>query len=297
MTKQSRRGRYRTVCVKNVEVLFGRGVGVCRPQIRLFAGSVQSGTDAASSSHAREQEDLRIDRQRTRVPTRPGAREQFHPPPRRRTLVFGKLAALAAVFTLLVVPVARASTTDTATAAASDGPYFVDTPITFTSTTPCTTACRLIWKYLSGTRLGEQMGEGESVQRSFSTPGWKTVQLRMTEFCVGTTRLVCDSVAYVSLFVEDVATPLDTTPPTISVSGVEVEATGPLTAVEYAVAATDPEAGAVPASCTPSIGSQFPLGETPIDCTATDPAGNVAMATFSVVVKDTTPPDVHTPTR
>src|SRR3954451_25147428 len=80
MTKRSRRGRYRTVCVTNVEVLFGRGVGACRPQIRLFAGSVQSGTDAASSSHAREQEDLRIDRQRTRVPTRPGTREQFHPP-------------------------------------------------------------------------------------------------------------------------------------------------------------------------------------------------------------------------
>jgi hypothetical protein len=210
--------------------------------------------------------------------------------------VFGRLAAIAAVFTLFVVPVARASTTDVATAAAEPGPYFVDQPITFTSTTPCTTTCRLIWTYLNGTRLGDRVGEGESVQQSFSTPGSKTVQLRMSEFCVGTTRLVCDSVAYVSVFVEDVATPIDTTPPTISVSGVEVEATGPLTAVQYAVGATDPEGSAVTVSCTPPPGSEFPLGGTPIDCTATDASGNVATATFSIVVKDTTPPALHTPT-
>lgn len=210
--------------------------------------------------------------------------------------MFGRLAALAAVFALFVVPVARASTTDTATAAAEPGPYFVDKPITFTSTTPCTTSCRLIWTYLNGTRLGDKIGEGENVQQAFSTPGWKTVQLRLTEFCVGTTRLVCDSVAYVSVFVEDVATPVDTTPPTISVSGVEVEATGPLTEVRYAVGATDPEGSAVTVSCTPPPGSEFPLGDTPIDCTATDASGNVATATFTIVVKDTTPPDVHTPT-
>ena len=81
----------------------------------------------------------------------------------------------------------------------------MDQPITFTSTTPCTVLCRLIWTYLNGTRLGDRIGEGENVQQSFSTPGWKTVQLRLTEFCVGTTRLVCDSVAYVSVFVDDVA--------------------------------------------------------------------------------------------
>ena len=210
--------------------------------------------------------------------------------------MFGKLAAIAAVFALFVVPVARASTTDTATAAASPGPYVVDQPITFTSTTPCTTSCRLIWTYLNGTRLGDKVGEGVSVEQSFSTPGWKTVQLRLTELCVGTTRLVCDSVAYVSVFVEDVATPIDTTPPTISVSGVEAEATGRLTAVQYAVGATDPEGSAVTVSCTPPPGSAFPLGETPIECTATDASGNVATATFTIVVKDTTPPTVRTPT-
>ena len=52
--------------------------------------------------------------------------------------MFGKLAALAALLTLLVVPLARAATTDTATAEAAPGPYFVGSPITFTSTTPST---------------------------------------------------------------------------------------------------------------------------------------------------------------
>src|SRR3954453_14110745 len=75
-----------------------------------------------------------------------------------------RLAGVAAVVLLLAVPTAQAGTADTATAQASPGPYLVDTPITFfTSATPCTINCRLIWKYLNGTRLGDQLGEGLSV--------------------------------------------------------------------------------------------------------------------------------------
>src|SRR4051812_24211392 len=97
---------------------------------------------------------------------------------RRWMLRFGKAVALAAVSTLLVVPSAQAATTDTATAAASPGPYLVGAPITYTSTTPCTVSCRLIWTYLNGTRLGVKLGEGQSVTTSFSSPGVKSVQLR-----------------------------------------------------------------------------------------------------------------------
>ena len=210
--------------------------------------------------------------------------------------MYGKLAAIAALLTLLVVPLARAATTDTATAAASPGPYLVGSPITFTSTTPCTVSCRLTWTFLNGTRLGDKLGEGESVVTTFSTPGLKTVELRLTELCVGTTRLVCDSITTVTVNVDDVPAPVDTTAPTITASGLQAEATGPNTAVNYAFGATDPDDSVAGASCSPAPGSAFPLGETPVQCTAVDSNGNVGTASFAVVVSDTTGPAVTTPT-
>ena len=92
---------------------------------------------------------------------------------------YTRLAAIAAVLTIAAVPSAGAATTDTATAAVSAGPYTVGALITFTSTTPCSVPCRLIWKYLNGTRLGDQLGEGQSVQTSFATTGLHTVQLEL----------------------------------------------------------------------------------------------------------------------
>jgi len=209
--------------------------------------------------------------------------------------VFGKLAAIAAVISLFAVPVAHAATTDTATAEASPGPYTVDTPITFTSTTPCTVPCRLIWTFLNGTRLGDKIGEGVSVQQSFATPGLKTVQLDLSELCVGTTRLTCDSFAYVSVFVEGATPVVDTTAPTITASGLEVEATGPETIVNYAFDATDPDDAVVGQSCSPAPGEAFPVGSTPIDCTAVDSNGNVGKASFTAVVSDRTAPELTAP--
>jgi hypothetical protein len=206
--------------------------------------------------------------------------------------VLGRLAALTVLLALLAVPSAQAATTDQATAVASPGPYLVDTPITFTSTTPCTTACRLTWKFLNGTRLGDQLGEGVSVQTSFPTPGVKTVELRLTELCVGTSRLVCDSVAYVSVVVGDVPPVVDTTAPTITASGLAAEATGPDTVVNYTFNATDPDDAVVSQLCTPEPGSAFPVGSTEIDCTAVDSNGNVGTAAFAVVVSDTTAPAI-----
>jgi hypothetical protein len=214
----------------------------------------------------------------------------------RRPHVLGKLFAFAVVLTVLAVPTAQAATTDTATAVASDGPYLVDTPITFTSTTPCTTACRLTWKYLSGTRLGDQLGEGVSVTTAFSTPGVKTVQLRLTELCVGTSRLVCASEAYVSVVVGEATPPaVDTTPPKFTASGLEAEATGPSTVVDYTFDATDPDDAVLSQSCSPEPGSSFPVGSMTIDCTAIDSNGNVGTATFAVVVSDTTSPALSVP--
>ena len=42
----------------------------------------------------------------------------------------------------------------------------------------------------------------------------------------------------------------------------------------------------------PVSGSTFPLGDTPVNITATDPAGNQSTASFMVTVRDTTPPSV-----
>lgn len=208
-----------------------------------------------------------------------------------------KLAPLTVLLTLLAlgVPSALAATKDTATAEASPGPYFVGEPITFTSTTPCTVACRLTWTQLNGTRLGDRIGEGVAVTTSFSTPGLKTVELELNELCVGSPRLTCSSFAFVSVFVEVAQAPTDTTPPTFTVSGLAVEATAPSTVVNYTFNASDPDDAVASQSCTPAPGSLFLVGSTPISCTATDSHGNVGNETFDVVVSDTTAPTLTVP--
>src|SRR4051794_24275654 len=216
------------------------------------------------------------------------------PTPSRRTLVFGKLAVLGLVLGLFFVPVAQGATTDTAKATVSPGPYVVGHPITLTSS-PCTVLCQQIWTFLNGTRLGDRIGVGEQVSVTFDTPGLKTIELDLSEFCVGTTRLTCDSFDFVTVNVGNVSAPTDTTPPTITASSLHAEATGPTTIVNYAFAATDPDDAVVSTTCSPASGSAFAVGSTPIDCSAVDSNGNVGTASFAVVVSDTTPPIVTVP--
>ena len=88
----------------------------------------------------------------------------------------------------------------------------------------------------------------------------------------------------------------DTTAPTLNLSNVTAEATGPLGAlVTYNASASDIVDGAVTPSCSPSSGSTFALGTTTVNCSATDAAGNSSSASFSVSVVDTTPPVVTVP--
>src|SRR4051794_28297631 len=206
-----------------------------------------------------------------------------------------RLAGVAAVVLLLAVPTAQAATADTATAEASPGPYLVNTPITLTSTTPCTIRCRLIWTELTGTRLGDKIGEGETVQASFSTVGWHTVKLDLSEFCNPTAPAspVCRSSAYVQMFVEAAAAP--GTPPSMTATGLDAEATGMLTPVQYAVTATEANGTTEPTTCSPAAGNMFPVGSTQIDCAATAADGKVTQASFDVAVTDTTPPALSVP--
>ncbi|MGI9102795.1 MAG: HYR domain-containing protein [Terriglobales bacterium] len=86
----------------------------------------------------------------------------------------------------------------------------------------------------------------------------------------------------------------DQTPPAIAgLADLQVEATATLTAVSWPLpAATDNVDGNVVVMCTPASGTQFPLGSTTVHCSATDAAGNQASGTFSITIRDTTPPTI-----
>jgi hypothetical protein len=87
---------------------------------------------------------------------------------------------------------------------------------------------------------------------------------------------------------------VDTTPPTFSTPGtLTLEANGPSGAVaSFSVTAADDGVPLLPGAvtCSPTSGSLFPLGTTPVQCSAADTLGNVGTASFDVVVRDTTPP-------
>ena len=91
-------------------------------------------------------------------------------------------------------------------------------------------------------------------------------------------------------------TPVDTTPPTLTLEDLSVEATGPAGApATYSVSVTDDVQPAPAAVCAPASGTTFPLGTTTVTCTATDAAGNTGTGSFDVTVVDTTPPALSLP--
>ena len=79
----------------------------------------------------------------------------------------------------------------------------------------------------------------------------------------------------------------DTTPPEITVPVAQsIDATSPAGAiVSYEASATDDVDGPVPVTCEPPSGSLLPIGDTTVECAASDSAGNTAEASFNVHVK------------
>jgi len=63
------------------------------------------------------------------------------------------------------------------------------------------------------------------------------------------------------------------------------------TVVTYAVQATDDIDGEVASTCSPSSGSRFPVGKFNVVCTATDSAGNSALSSFIVIVRQASSED------
>src|SRR5207247_1163931 len=66
-------------------------------------------------------------------------------------------------------------------------------------------------------------------------------------------------------------------------------------AMTFTANASDIVDGSVAVTCTPASGSTFALGATTVTCSATDAHGNTASQSFTVTVRDTTPPTVTVP--
>ena len=114
-------------------------------------------------------------------------------------------------------------------------------------------------------------------------------------FALGTTTVNCTATASTGTTSGSfTVTVVDTTPPALSLpANITAEATGPSgAAVSYSATANDLVDGSRPVTCDHASGSTFPLGTTTVQCTATDTHNNTAHGSFTVTVRDTTPPTI-----
>ena len=87
----------------------------------------------------------------------------------------------------------------------------------------------------------------------------------------------------------------DTTPPALpALPDLSAEATSTDgTPQSWADTATDIVAGVVPLVCTPTSGSAFDIGDTTVNCSATDAFSNSSTDSFVVTITDNTPPVIN----
>jgi hypothetical protein len=120
-------------------------------------------------------------------------------------------------------------------------------------------------------------------------------------FPVGVTVVTCSATGASGLTANAsfIVSVQDTRPPTISKpADLTLEATGQNGAPVTYLRPTASDAGG-PANptvtCTPGSGSTFPIGTTPVTCSATDAAGNTASTTFNIIVVNPTTPSQTPP--
>jgi hypothetical protein len=120
-----------------------------------------------------------------------------------------------------------------------------------------------------------------------------------TSFPLGTTLVTCSAVDRSGFAAtgDFLVTVLDSRPPILKLPGslTEEAASRDGAQVRFAASATDQVDGSVPVTCTPTSGSTFPIGTTPVRCSAIDAAGSSAVSDFTVRVHDTRPPDLTLP--
>ncbi|MBA2638516.1 MAG: HYR domain-containing protein [Nocardioidaceae bacterium] len=122
-----------------------------------------------------------------------------------------------------------------------------------------------------------------------------------TMFPLGTTTVTCSATDAAGNTGSNsfTVTVKDTTDPVVQVpSNMSIGNTSGTGAdnVEYTGAsAEDLVSGNLPVTCTPDSGSTFALGISTVTCKATDGAGNVGTATFTIEVQDRTKPTVTVP--
>lgn len=81
--------------------------------------------------------------------------------------------------------------------------------------------------------------------------------------------------------------PADVTPPAVTVPADQTVPAGSTAgaAVTFAASANDAVDGPLTATCNPTSGSTFPIGETTVTCSATDAASNTGSASFKITVE------------
>jgi X-Pro dipeptidyl-peptidase len=88
----------------------------------------------------------------------------------------------------------------------------------------------------------------------------------------------------------------DTVAPTLGLPGdITQEATAPATPVAFTVTVSDDADPNPTLTCSHASGFGFPVGQTTVNCTATDGAGNAASGSFKVTITDTTAPVLTLP--
>jgi len=121
-------------------------------------------------------------------------------------------------------------------------------------------------------------------------------------FPVGLTNVLCTATdasgnTNTCTFTVSVYPAITNLPTILDATNQMLEATSAAGAVAtFSVAATTPCQPDVPVTCTPTNGSTFPLGTNTVTCVAVDVLGVTNTATFTVVVRDTTPPILTCPT-
>jgi hypothetical protein len=122
-----------------------------------------------------------------------------------------------------------------------------------------------------------------------------------TVFKLGTTTVTCTAIdAAVNKGSNSfTVTVVDTTKPDVQAPANMVigntSGSGADGVVYTGASAEDLVSGNLPVTCTPASGSTFALGSTTVTCKATDAAGNVGTATFTIEVQDQTKPTVTVP--